>query len=91
MKANFKLINGVFNPSEAQKVLMDLINTKIKYHSLDSFSNHIRFNTDISSSKNRIEELNKMAESIKKLIEIAEQNNIQLQLTSDISIEFIIS
>lgn len=89
MKSNFKLINGVFNPSEAQKVVLDLINTKIKYHSLDSFSNHIRFNTDISSSKSRIEELNEMAESIKKLIEIAEQNNVQLQVNSEISIEFI--
>ena len=86
---NYKLIDGVFSPLEAQKVLMDLINTKINYHGLDSFSNHIRFNTEISSSKYRIEELKKTAESIKELIELAEQNNIQLKVNSMISIEFI--
>jgi hypothetical protein len=86
---NYKLIDGVFNPSEAQQIMMDLINTKINYHSLDSFSNHIRFNTEITSSKIRIDELNETAESIKNLIELAEQNNMQLKLNSDISIEFI--
>ena len=91
MKANYnyKLIDGVFHPSEAQKILMDLINTKINYHNLDSFSNHIRFNADISSSKNRIEELQKSSESIIELIELAQKNNLQLKLNSEISIEFI--
>lgn len=89
MEENFKLINGVFNPSEAQKILMDLLNTKINFHSLDSFSNHIRFNTDISSSINRIEELKKTVDSIKELIELAEQNKMQLKMNSEISIELI--
>lgn len=86
---NYTLINGIFQPTEAKKILMDLINTKINYHNLDSFSNHIRFNTDISSSKNRIDELKKTSESIKELIELAQKQNMKLKLNSEISIEFI--
>lgn len=88
-KYNYKLLDGVFHPSEAQKILMDLINSKINYHNLDSFSNHIRFNTEISNSKNRIEELKTTSESIKELIELAQKNNTQLKLNSIISIEFV--
>lgn len=86
---NYKLIEGVFKPSEAQRMLLDLINAKINYHNLDSFSNHIRFNTEFSSSKIRIEELAKTSESIKELIELANNNNMQLIIKSEITIELI--
>ena len=85
---NFKLVNGVFDPSEAKKILMDLINTKINYHSLEAFRNHIRFNTEISSSEKRIEELKKTRESIQEIIELAEKNNMKLEVKSEIFIEF---
>ena len=82
----FKLIEGVFQPDEAQKLLMEMINTKINFHNLDAFSNHIRFNTSISNSKARVNELNETAEKLKFLIEYAKENNLELEIKSNISI-----
>ena len=86
---NYKLIDGVFQPSEAKKVLLDLLNTKISYHKLDDFSNHIRFNKELTNSKNRIEELLKTSNAIKEIIELANQNGMQLKIKSEITIELI--
>ncbi|MEI7509536.1 MAG: hypothetical protein WCJ62_08730 [Flavobacterium sp.] len=82
----FKLIEGVFQPEEAQKLLMEMINTKINFHNLDAFSNHIRFNTSISNSKARVTELNKTSEKLKDLMEYAKENNLELEIKSNISI-----
>lgn len=86
---NYKLIEGIFNPSEAKKVLLDIINAKINYHNLDAFSNHIRFDAGILNSKSRVEELTKTRETIKALIEVADKNNMQLQINSQITITLI--
>lgn len=82
----FKLIEGVFQPEEAQKLLMEMINTKINFHNLDAFSNHIRFNTSISNSNARVNELNETAEKLKLLMEYARDHNLELEIKSIISI-----
>ncbi len=91
MKTNhsYKLIEGLFNPLEAQKILLDLINAKIDYHNLEAFSNKIRFNTDLSISENRIEQLSQTRNSIMALIEFAKENNMELKISSDILIQLI--
>jgi len=63
-----------------------MINTKINFHNLDAFSNHIRFNTSISNSINRVNELNETAEKLKILMEYARENTIELEIKSNISI-----
>lgn len=85
---DFKLIEGVFQPEEAQKLLMELINTKINFHNLDAFSNHIRFNTSISNSNARVNELNETANELKCVMEYAKVNNLELEVKSNISITF---
>lgn len=87
-RQDFKLIDGVFNPKEATKVLTSLINSKINYHNLEDFSNHIRFNNDVSQSKKRIAELIETKERILDLMEIAEANGIDLIINSTIEIKF---
>ena len=52
----FKLINGVFSQEEATNVLTALFDYKIDYHIKEDFSNHIRFNQDITHSEKRIQE-----------------------------------
>jgi len=84
---NFKLIDGVFQPTEAQKVLMDLLNTKINYHNLDAFSNFIRFNTETENSKKRVEALVQSSKTIMDIIELATKNNLELKINSNITIE----
>jgi hypothetical protein len=60
----FQLIDGEFTPAGATKVLFPLINDKIKYHTLENFSNEIRFEKDSSNSKKRIIELGQVQEEI---------------------------
>ncbi len=85
---DFKLIDGVFAPSEAEKVLISLINNKINYHHLEDFSNHIRFNNDLSHSKKRVLELNQAKDGIKKVLELAKENGYNLSVNSTIEITF---
>jgi hypothetical protein len=82
----FKLIEGVFQPEEAQKLLMEMINTKINFHKLDAFSNHIRFNAAISNSNTRVNELLETAEKLKLLIAYARENSIELVIKSNLNI-----
>lgn len=84
----YQLIDNTFSPAEAEKVLIKLINSKINYHNLEDFSNHIRFNNDPIHSKKRIQELNETKEKIKELIAIAEQKGVNLIVNSTIEISF---
>lgn len=81
-----KLIDGVFSPQAAEKVLTTLINSKINYHNLEDFSNHIRFNKDIAHSKKRIAELNEEKEKIKNLLEYATANSLDVVVNSLVEI-----
>ncbi len=83
---NFKLIDGVFQPTEAQKLLFELINTKINFHNLDAFSNHIRFNTTLSNSESRTQELKNSLEQIVVLVQSAKEQSLELEIHSNISI-----
>jgi hypothetical protein len=85
----FKLVNGVFSAEEAKTVLMTLITNKINFHSLNSFSDYVRFNEDIDKSKKRISELTTTREEILKLMEEAEKKGMKLNIKSNISIELI--
>ncbi|MGL2986531.1 hypothetical protein ACSVH5_02945 [Flavobacterium sp. RSSA_27] len=84
----FQLIDGEFTPIAAAKVLFPLINNKINYHSLESFSNEIRFDKDVTNSKKRIAELQEVQLLIQELLEKAEENGLKLKITSQIKIEF---
>ncbi|MFC6877019.1 hypothetical protein [Flavobacterium myungsuense] len=86
---DFKLIDGIFSPTDAGKVLTTLINNKINYHNLEDFSNHIRFNNDLKHSKKRVMELNQSTEDIKKILELAESNGFNLLVKSTIDIKFV--
>ena len=86
---NIKLIEGTFEPNEALRILTGVINSKISYHNLDSFSNQIRFENAISGSKKRINELEESLDDVKGIIEFALNNDIKLKISSDIKIEFV--
>jgi len=85
----FKLIDGEFTPAEAAKILFSLINYKIKHHSLESFSNEIRFEKDTSNAKKRIVELQEAHASIQQVLEQAEEKGLKLNVTSQITIKFL--
>lgn len=83
----FKLIDGVFEPSEAKSILFTLVNSKINFHSLESFGITIRNSGDTSVHKKRIEELTQTNSEIHQLIELASKNNQILKINGIIEIE----
>ena len=86
---NFKLIDGVFSAEEAQRILMSLINNKIDFHSLFAFSDHIRFNNDVNSSKRRIDELTKTREEIVAITRKANEEGYHFAIKSTIELELV--
>lgn len=84
----FKLINGVFSQEEATNVLTALFDYKIDYHIKEDFSNHIRFNQDITHSEKRIQELKEAKQTIKKMIEHLKPDTTKLVIKSNIIISF---
>lgn len=89
MDQKFKLIDGVFNPIEAKKIIISLINNKINYHNLEDFSNHIRFSNDLAHSQKRISELQNAKETMVNLMAIAEENGWQLKINGTIEINIV--
>ena len=83
---NYKLIDGIFQPIEAQNLLLELIDTKINFHNRDAFSNHIRFNSNILNDVSRTKKLKITSEEMKRLIQFAASNNYELEIKSNISI-----
>jgi hypothetical protein len=76
----FKLVKGTFNAEEAKTVVNSLIESKINHHNLEDFSNSVRFNTDISHSKKRINELNGMKKTLNEIIGEADKNGKIVEL-----------
>jgi len=85
-KNEFQLIEGEFLPDEAMKLLMSLLNNKINYHHLESFSSQIRIGKEVTHSQKRVEYLKQSIEDIKIIIKEAEQNGKQLKIESVIQI-----
>lgn len=85
----FTLIEGIFEPDDALKVVSAVISSKINYHNLDAFSNSIRFNDDGSHSKKRVEALKNNLEDLKKSIEMARIEGKKVKIDSQILIQFV--
>ena len=83
------LIDGTFAPTEARKLLSELISRKINYHQLEMFSNEERFGKDISNSKKRIEALRATKDQLKSIIDHAIENQYRLQVNSFIDIKYV--
>jgi hypothetical protein len=85
----FKLVDGSFTPEEAKTVINSLIDSKIKFHNLEDFSNNIRFNSDSSHSKKRVEQLNEIKKEINLLMTEANSNGqlVELKCHFEISIK----
>lgn len=91
MKKNYtlKLIDGKFTPSEASRVLMDLVSSKMHYHEMENFSSRERFNKDAPHSARRLKALKKLKEQLQKIFNAAAKNKMELIINSDIEIVII--
>jgi hypothetical protein len=85
-ETEFKFIDGIFSSDEAAYILTALFDYKIDYHNREDFSNHIRFDQDLSHSKKRIDELITAKEAIKKLIDESKTSSSNLVIKSTVTI-----
>lgn len=90
MKTNqsIRFIEGKFSPEDAKEILTDLINHKIRFHTLKNFSYEERFGKPVEGSQKRIEELVASREKVILLIQQAVDNNTNLSIESSINITF---
>jgi hypothetical protein len=86
-KQDFKLIDGQFTPLEAKSILFTLVNSKINFHSMESFGITIRSSGDVSLHEKRIRELKKTNTDIKKLMDYALKNKLQVKVNGNIVIQ----
>ncbi len=87
MKHKFTLIDGKFFSSDAAQLLQSLLRYKIDYHEMALLSEEERFNMDVSNSKKRIEELNKVDDAIREIVKRYANTDKILKISSFIEIE----
>ena len=82
------LIDGTFSETDAKEILLNIISTKIHFHSMKNFSAQERFGKDDANSVKRMADLNHDFEKIKELIDKAKATNLNLNIYSTIQISF---
>ena len=87
--SQYQLIDGLFEPQEAGKILFTLVGNKINYHTMEILSIKERYNGDVSNSEKRVEELKNISKALRTLIDNAIEQKKQLQINSVIEIKFV--
>lgn len=85
---NLKLIDGKFSATEAKEILLQLISSKIQFHTIKDFSSEIRTGEPEMKSRQRINELKETRNKIIALLEEAEKKNLTVGLQSSVNISF---
>jgi len=82
-----KLLDGKFTPEEAKSVLLDLIGSKINYHSAESFGSFVRTSDGNVAHSHRLAELHEARDRVGRIISHALENGLQLELSGTIFIK----
>lgn len=81
-----KLIDGKFSSNEAKEILLNMISSKIQFHTLKDFSSEICTGKPEIKSRERIKELRETKEDIIAILEQAEKENMVVEIQSSINI-----
>ncbi len=82
----FDFIRGIFAPSDAQDIILSLIQDKIQYHQRRNFSAMETLGKQDEHSTRRIDELKKIREEVYELIRDADTKGVRLHIDSQIRI-----
>ncbi|MBP9688832.1 MAG: hypothetical protein KBE91_04420 [Bacteroidia bacterium] len=83
---NFTLIDGVFTPQEAREVLLNIFNSKIRFHKAKIFSFRERNGIEDEASNTRVLQLKNTMEKLELFINQCEQDGEKLTVKSEIAI-----
>jgi hypothetical protein len=84
---SFTLIDGDFTPSEAGTIILDLINSKIRYHNLEVLNCMETGMGDALHSRKRIQELEEVRQRLNALLRFASSNNKYLKINGTFEVE----
>jgi len=85
------LIKGTFTPSEAQELLLDLLNSKINFHNIKNWSSRERFGKPDADSEQKLKHLMESRNKVKTLIsKLINEGNEEKSVTLNSTIEIII-
>ena len=82
----FQLIDGIFTPAEASRVLLSLVQRKIDYHRMEQLSNEERFGGDTAHSEGRLRDLAALHASLKEYLAVAAESHQTLEIKGWIEI-----
>jgi hypothetical protein len=85
----FKLIQGIFDNEHAKNLLLELVESKIRYHKKQMLSNQERFGFDKEHSEKRINELEHLQSDLVDLFGQASMRAKAARVESDLIISFI--
>ena len=85
----FKLVEGTFNAKDTEEILLTLIEQKIKFHELKSFSNEVKTGKKHAESLQKVEELNNTRKKIKELVSSDANKSSSFSILSTINIEIL--
>lgn len=74
------LINGTFAASDAKRILLDMLNNKIKFHNRQLQIIQEQGSGDPAHSEKRIDELYDLTEKVKTLLTEAEKNDQKIEI-----------
>lgn len=81
-----KLIDGEFTPVDAKEILLNMISSKIQFHSINDFSSDIRTGRPDTKSRERLAELRKAREKVTDFIKKAEKEGLLINIQSSITL-----
>lgn len=83
----FKLINGTFKAEEAKRILLEMLNNKVNFHSRQIHRIQEHSGDTAHHSEHRMNELLDTIESLKTVLLNAEQNKSDIKIHCPIIIE----
>ena len=83
------LVNGTYSATDAQHLLLSLVNHKIDFHTIEKWSHEERFGRDHDHSIRRLHELEQLHGTLKQLCKQAAEEGMQLKIKGQLSIEMV--
>jgi hypothetical protein len=86
---NIELIKGTFTPDEAREILLQLLDSKIKFHNLKNWSSRERFGKPDADSEARLRHLKESRKKVETIIlkSISEDKTMIINSSIEINVE----
>jgi hypothetical protein len=80
------LIDGDFDDKEAREILVNIFSSKINFHQLKNYTSHERYGKVDAHAAKRIIELKKGLEMALEILLVAQKNNKQITINTEVNI-----